>query len=195
MVWGNYRFFIKGRVSTLVCIMTWRREALKAASSFGYVPLVIWFVAHWVLEMSLFTHKLCCQATITSSAPDTHMSLSVVSQSPKPSIFQRISLVGIPIRTHHFISINHIFTNSHILEGIRVFHWVIRIHHPPTLFSACMLEVCSVWNVVTVPVPKLGNVMRMLLPSSTIAKTFVKHVHIVWFQTNGVASGSKFYKF
>lgn len=156
MLKENYCVVIKGRVCTPVCIMTWRREALSAASSFGHVPLVIWLgasVGHRVIKMTLFTGaKLCCDCefTITSPAPAAHMA----------SIFQRMYVVGIAMRSHHhFISINSYAR----VEGLWVFHWVIRINHDPRLFSACILKIWGVWNVVSVPVAKLGNVMRMLL--------------------------------
>lgn len=145
----NYRVVTKGRVCSPLCIMAWWREALNATASFGHVPLVV----HRVIKMTLFTGaKLCCDCefTITSPAPAAHMA----------SIFQRMYVVGIAMRSHHhFISINSYAR----VEGLWVFHWVIRINHDPRLFSACILKIWGVWNVVSVPVAKLGNVMRMLL--------------------------------
>ena len=169
MLKENYCVVIKGRVCTPVCIMTWRREALSAASSFGHVPLVIWLgasVGHRVIKMTLFTAKLCCdcEATITSPAPGTHMA----------SIFQRISAVGIAMTKP---------SSLHQHERVQspwIFHWVIRIYHDPRLFSSCMLKICSVRNVVGVPVAKLGNVIRMLKERDQNVKRLIIFFYSLW---------------
>lgn len=170
-------------------IIKWR-EALSATACFGHVPLVIWLgtcVGNRVIKMTLFTCKPSCDSTLTSPEPVMHMSWwSMVPQHPTmASIFRRTLDVGVAM---HFISIN-IFSNSR--EGLWIFHWIIRIHHDPilNLFSACMLEICGVWNVVIVPVSKLGNV-RMLL-SWAICQMIYKTC-IIWFPNT---SGIFFYRF
>lgn len=158
----NYRVVTKGRVCSPLCIMAWWREALNATASFGHVPLVV----HRVIKMTLFTAKLCCdcEATITSPAPGTHMA----------SIFQRISAVGIAMTKP---------SSLHQHERVQspwIFHWVIRIYHDPRLFSSCMLKICSVRNVVGVPVAKLGNVIRMLKERDQNVKRLIIFFYSLW---------------